>query len=193
LPHPDALRWDERYSHETERFVLRAPRRLLTSHLDLLPPGGLILDAACGTTSTGLFLAEHGWRVIALDVSHAALRHARQKVRDEASPISFAVMDLVDPWLPSAHFDVILNFYFLSHPLIPAYRQSLKPGGILFFETYLRGQHTNSNHFLETQELRHFFEDWSILHYVEGERMVHARSGYEEMRRTAQLIARKPI
>lgn len=192
MPHPDALRWNERYSRETERFALRAPRRLLTSHVDLLPPGGLILDAACGTTATGRYLAARGWRVIALDVSIAALRLARQKVRKEASLISFAVMDMIDPWLPPAHFDVILNFYYLSHPIIPTYRRALKPGGLLFFETYLRGQHTNSNHFLEAQELKHYFNDWELLHYLEVKRRVRARSGYQEMRWTAQLIARKP-
>jgi SAM-dependent methyltransferase len=200
MPHPDALRWDERYSHETERFALRSPRHLITSHLDLLPPNGLILDAACGTTSTGRYLAARGWRVIAVDVSHAALRLARHKactersrsVRKDASPISFAVMDLVNPWLPSAHFDVILNFYYLSRPIIPTYRQAVKPGGLLFFETYLRERHSNSERYLESQELRRFFDDWDILHYLEVERLAHARSGYEEMRWTAQLIAHKP-
>lgn len=191
MPHPDALRWDERYSRETDRFALRSPRHLLTSHLDLLPPNGLVLDAACGTTSTGRYLAARGWRVIAVDVSHAALGLARHKVRKDASPISFAVMDMVDPWLPSGHFDVILNFYFLSRPIILTYRQALKPGGLLFFETYLRERHDNSERYLESQELRRFFDDWDILHYVEVERLAHARSGYEEMRWTAQLIARK--
>ena len=192
MPHPDALRWNERYSRETGRFALRAPRRLITSHLALLPPGGLILDAACGVTATGRYLAARGWPVIALDVSLAALRLARQKVQKDAAPISFAVMDLVDPWLPPLHFDVILNFYFLSHPLILTYRQALKPGGLLFFETYLRGPHTSSNHFLESQELWRYFEDWKILHYLEVKRRVRAHSGYQEMRWTAQLIAHKP-
>jgi SAM-dependent methyltransferase len=192
LSHPDALRWDDRYSRETERFALRSPRHLVTSHLDLLPPNGLILDAACGTTSTGRYLAARGWRVIAVDVSHAALRLARHKVRKDANPVSFAVMDLVDPWLPSAHFDVILNFYFLSRPIIPTYRQAVKPGGLLFFETYLRERHTNAERYLESQELRRFFDDWDILHYLEVERLVRSRSGYEETRWTAQLIARKP-
>ena len=192
LSHPDALRWDDRYSRETERFALRSPRHLVTSHLDLLPPNGLILDAACGTTSTGRYLAARGWRVIAVDVSRAALRLARQRVRKEAAPISFAVMDLVNPWLPESHFDIILNFYFLSRPILPTYRQSLKPGGLLFFETYLRERHTNSERYLGSQELRRFFDDWDILHYLEVERLVRSRSGYEETRWTAQLIARKP-
>ena len=192
MPHPDALRWDERYSHETERFALRSPRHLLTSHLDLLPPGGLILDAACGTTSTGRYLAARGWRVIAVDVSHAALRLAQLKVRKDASPISFAVLDMVDPWLPVSHFDVILNFYYLSRPIIPTYRQALKPGGLLFFETYLRERQANHERYLESQELRRLFEDWEMLHYLEVERLVRSRSGFEDSRWTAQLIARKP-
>lgn len=200
MSHSDALRWDDRYSHETERFALRAPRDLITSHLDLLPRDALILDAACGTTSTGRYLAARGWRVIALDVSNVALRLAHQKactersrsVRKDASPISFAVMDMVDPWLPPNHFDVILNFYFLSRPLISTYRQSLKPGGLLFFETYLRERHSNPERYLETQELRRFFDDWDILHYLEVERLVQSRTGFEDTRWTAQLITRKP-
>jgi SAM-dependent methyltransferase len=192
MTHPDALRWDDRYSHETERYSLRGPRPLVTSHLELLPRGGLILDAACGTTSTGRYLAARGWRVIALDVSLAALRLARQRVRKEASPISFAVVDMVDPWLPSAHFDVILNFYFLSRPLWPAYRKSLKPGGLLFFETYLREAGTNPAHYLDSQELRLAFEDWEIIHYLEIERRVHPHDDADRTRWSAQLVARKP-
>jgi SAM-dependent methyltransferase len=101
-------------------------------------------------------------------------------------------MDLVNPWLPESHFDVILNFYFLSRPIIPTYRQALKPGGVLFFETYLREQHTNPERYLESQELRRLFDDWDILHYLEVERLVRSRTGYEETRWTAQLIAQKP-
>ena len=61
-----------------------------------------------------------------------------EEIQKETLPISFAVLDLMDPWLPAAHFDVILNFYFLSRPLWETYRKALKPGGLLFFETYLR-------------------------------------------------------
>ena len=191
MSHPDALRWDDRYSHEADRYSLRGPRHLVTSHLDLLPRGGLILDAACGTTSTGRYLAARGWRVIALDVSIAALRLARIKVRNEAFPVSFAVMDLSDPWLPDAYFDVILNFYYLSRPLWSTYLRSLKPDGLLFFETFLRETGTNSAHYLDTQELRLAFKDWEIIHYLEVERHAHSRENADGTRWSAQLVARK--
>lgn len=192
MSHPDALRWDDRYAHETERFALRAPRHLVTSHLDLLPSGGLILDAACGTTSTGRYLAARGWRVIAIDVSIVALRLARIRVRKEGLPISFAVMDLMNPWLPSAHFDVILNLFFLSRPLWKLYREALKPGGWLFFETYLSERGTDPARYLKSQELRRAFDDWEIIHYLEVERHVHSHAGVEGTRWSAQLVVRKP-
>jgi len=189
---PDALRWNERYQDETERWALRSPRPLVTSHIELLPKGALILDAACGTTSTGRHLASLGWHVIAVDVSLVALQFARARVRDERLPISFADMDLMNPWLPAAWFDVILNLYFLSRPLWEHYRTALKPGGLLFFETYLREKGANPARYLESQELRRAFQDWEILHYLEVEREVHSHSGVQGTRWSAQLIARKP-
>ena len=114
MPHPDALVWDHRYTNDQRWRDLLTPRQLVTSHSDLLPPKGLVLDAACGTTPTGLYLARRGWQVIALDVSNAVLRLARSRAQKEALPVSFALMDLVNPWLPSNRFDVILNFYYLS-------------------------------------------------------------------------------
>ncbi len=98
----------------------------------------------------------------------------------------------MDPWLPAAYFDVILNLYFLSRPLWEHYRKALKPGGLLFFETYLSERGNDPARYLKSQELRRNFEDWEIIHYLEVERQVHSRSGVDGMRWSAQLVARKP-
>lgn len=192
MQNPDALRWNARYLNETGRWALRNPRHLVSSHLELLPEGGLILDAACGTTSTGRYLAARGWRVLAVDVSLAALQLAHSRARKENLPISFAVMDLMNPWFPPAHFDVILNLYFLSRPLWKHYREALKPGGLLFFETYLSEKGSDPARYLQTQELRQAFTDWEIIHYLETERQVRSHNGVDGMRWSAQLVARKP-
>ena len=195
MTHPDALFWNERYQHEERWRDRHPPRLLLTSHLDLLPQHGLALDVACGTSASGLYLAVRGWQVIGLDVSNAALRLAQSRVRQEALPVSFALMDLKDPWLPAERFDVILNFYYLSRPLLQTYRHAVKPGGLLFFETFLREETFfpfaggNPDHYLRPHELRDAFSDWDIVHYTEthhGERPGRAR-------RIAQLVARKPV
>jgi SAM-dependent methyltransferase len=195
MSHPDASFWDERYSNDAKWRRPRLPRNLVTSHLELLPRDGLVLDVACGTTSTGMHLAGYGWRVVALDVSNAALRIAQAEVRKEALPVSFALMDLTDPWLPSDHFDVILNLYYLSRPLMRTYRTSIKPGGLLFFETFLREENFSSDvdgnpeHYLYPLELKDAFKDWQIIDYAETQR--NDRPG--RARKIAQLVARRPF
>jgi len=193
MPHPDALYWDHRYNHEASRFIPRSPHGLVIEHLDLFPSNGLVLDMACGTTSTGRYLASRGQWIIALDISIAALRIAQSQVKKDALPISLAVMDLTHPWLPREHFDVILNFYYLSRPLWKTYRETLKPGGLLFFETFLWEADMNPDHYLDSLELKKAFDDWEIIHYAEIQRASHLPNHSGEKRRVAQLVARKPI
>lgn len=199
MPHADAQVWDHRYTNDERWRDLRSPRPLVTTHLNLLPRKGLVLDAACGTTPTGLHLAQRGWRVIALDVSNAALRLAQSRVRKEALPVSFALMDLTNPWLPAERFDVILNFYYLSRPLLSTYRGALKPGGMLFFETFLRDEHFshetdgNPHHYLEPSELKAAFVDWDEIHYAETLRTSRSTERKNKPRPIAQLVARKPL
>lgn len=195
MPHSDALLWDHRYTNDSRWRNPRLPRPLVTSHMDLIPHGGLVLDVACGTTPSGVHLAEHGRRVIALDVSNAALRLAQSRVRKEALPVSFALMDLTNPWLPAKRFDAILNFYYLSRPLLLGYRESLKPGGCLLLETFLREEFFsperdgNPEHYLNPLELKNIFNDWKIIHYDETKRA--DRPG--RARRIVQLVACRPL
>jgi SAM-dependent methyltransferase len=198
MPHPDALLWDERYATDVRWRSLRSPRSLLTLHQSLLPPNGLVLDAACGTTPTGLHLARQGWQVIALDVSHAALRLAQSEVKQEALPVSFALLDLSNPWLPANRFDVVLNFYYLSRSLLSTYRTCIKRGGLLFFETFVRDESFcretdgNPDHYLEPHELKRTFDDWHIIHYEETQRVSRSPERRMKSRRIVQLVARKP-
>lgn len=198
MSHPDAVIWDERYLNGVSWRSLRLPRDLLISHLNLLPRKGLVLDVACGTTPSGLHLARKGWQVIAVDVSNAALRIAQSEVQNEALPISFALMDLTNPWLPLNRFDVILNFYYFSRPLLTTYRKSMKRGGLLFFETFVRDvslskdEGRNTHHYLEPHELKSTFEDWNIIHYKETRLTSHSTQHWKKTRCIVQLVARKP-
>lgn len=190
MPHPDALLWNARYAADDFQFR-QEPRPLLTSRLNLLPETGLALDVACGTSPTGIFLAAHGWQVIGLDVAETALRHAQARARKEALPVSLAVVDLTNVHLPAARFDIILNFYFLERLLWRAYQKALKPGGLLFFETFLWHPEVEEHpeYYLQPDELRQAFAGWDILHYDEINRPRHNEHG---TRRIAQLVARKP-
>lgn len=189
--HPDALHWNARYASEQKYLFKKEPRPLLTSRLNLLPETGLALDVACGTSPTGIFLAARGWQVIGLDVAETALRRAQLRARKEALPVSLAVVDLTRVRLPADRFDLILNFYYLERSLWTSYQKALKPGGLLFFETFL--WHPEVEHhpeyYLQPDELRQAFADWDILHYDE---INHPRHNEYGTKRIAQLVARKP-
>jgi len=191
--HPDAQVWNERYLNERDHFLRRQPYGLLRAFAAQLPRGGLVLESAAGAAPAGIFLARQGLRVIALDVSEAGLRLAQERARERSTGISLAVMDMNDPWLPDESFDVILNFYFLSRHLFERYRRALKPGGWLFFETFIQdaARSWNPAHTLEIGELESAFHDWDIQKYAETWR----RRGFKAPipRRIVQLVARKPL
>jgi tellurite methyltransferase len=191
MPHPDAQRWDERYSSEQENWVERKPSPLLLNFAHILPDQGIALDAACGLARNGLFLAQRSLSVIALDISEVALRSAMQRAKSQSLRFAAAVYDLANLRLPRDHFDVILNFLFLERATFPIYNQALKPGGILFFETFLKDE-TDLDHphyYLERGELRKAFEGFEIIHWEEGK--ITAEKEHPS-KWTARLIARKP-
>jgi len=77
---------------------------------------------------------------------------------------------------PPDTYDVVMVFLYLFRPLFPALLQTLKPKGILVYETslvenHLRYQHPKHREFcFEPGELRELAQDLHILHYDEGER-----------------------
>jgi tellurite methyltransferase len=188
----DATRWNKRYADEGVSWTDRAPRQLLLDNQSLLPRRGIALDAAAGVATNALFLAQRGLQVIALDVSEVGLRLGLRQARARNLSLEVAVCDLKMPWLPSAFFDVILNFRFLVRATFPVYRQALKPGGCLYFETYVKIQDniTHPDYYLNPGELRRYFQDWEVLHW----NLASEESSTSHKSRTMeQLIVRKPI
>jgi 2-polyprenyl-3-methyl-5-hydroxy-6-metoxy-1,4-benzoquinol methylase len=187
----EAENWDERYQRERDFWFERQPRQLLKSFAYLLPSEGRALDAASGMAINGLFLAQHGFKVFALDISEYALNLAVQRARSEDTIIEAAVYDLSNPWLPPAYFDVILNFHFLERAAIPVYRQAITPGGLIFFDTYVRLEDREDIpiYYLEPGELLSRFVDFEIIHYAED---ILPQSESHGERGIAQLVARKP-
>lgn len=179
--------WNKRYLEEARSRLGMPPRKILVDWAHLLPEHGLALDAAAGVGANGIFLAERGLTVIAMDISEVALRLAVAKARSEKLPFQAAVCDMALLQLPVNSFDVIANFFFLERANLQVYSRALKHGGVLFFETLLN---TNAltvipKYYLERGELVRAFADFEILHRVEG--VACGANRFSE-----QLIARKP-
>ena len=186
----DAARWNQRYAKDGGIWQSRRPRSMLVRFAHLLPSSGLALDAAAGVALHGLFLAELGLHVVALDVSEVGLRLARESALKQGLWLDTAVLDLAQPWLPTNYFDVIVNFRFLERATFPIYRQALKPGGLLLFETFVKidPQGDYPDHYLNPGELESAFAGFTILHHGQKEILDYQS---QPIKMTEQLIVRK--
>lgn len=181
-----AIKWNDRYRTEIEA-AFEQPRSFLIESEKFLPRAGLALDMAMGLGGNAAFLIEHGLRVIGLDVSDVAV----QRAKDRLPTLMAAVVDLERFDLPTASFDVVINFYYLQRDLWPLYRRVIRSGGVLIMETLLQDgsrSDVEPDYLLQPDELRRAFADWVILIYREGRR--GRDSG--PARSVASLVARKP-
>ncbi len=98
------------------------------------------------------------------------------------------------PEFPKQKYDVIVVFFYLHRALFPALIESLKPNGVLLYETftidnYLRHRHPRRWEFcLAHNELLRLTSNLRVLSYDEGE---HDGSHGPGSVFTAQLVAQQ--
>lgn len=194
--------WDEKHLAAGEASASDASQ-LLVELLPLLPAGPA-LDVACGRGRNTLLLAERGRAVTAVDWSGTALTLLERaaagkgtKFRRGTGEISAAARgdgvlmfreDLERAALPDEAFALVLCIQYLDRKLMPQLERTLRPGGMLLFETYTTAQTAfeggprNPAYLLEPGELRHSFPELKVIFYGE----LNAGQG------KASLLAQKP-
>ena len=102
----------------------------------LIAPGGRVLDVACGRGRHARHLARLGHPVLALDRDRDAL----DSLSDEQG-VEILCADIEGgPWpLEPATFDAVVVTNYLHRPLFPHLIAALRPGGVLLYETFARG------------------------------------------------------
>jgi tellurite methyltransferase len=94
------------------------------------------LDLACGLGRNALFLAGLGYALTAVDVSDEALQRLSDEARRRRLAVETLWADLDEFRPPRAGFDLVVDTYFLDRRLWPSMEAALRPGGLIFVETF---------------------------------------------------------
>ena len=97
-----------------------------------VPPGGTVLDVACGSGRQVRWLAAQGFRVTGVDRDAAALAPLRETAEVVVADIE------AGPWpFAGRRFDAVVVTTYLWRPLLPAIVEST--AGLLIYETFMQG------------------------------------------------------
>ena len=181
----DKEKWDAKYAGDIY-ITGKEPCEWLKTHSGLLTERGKALDIAAGEGRNSVFTATLGFEVVSMDISEVALAKAQRLADEKNVKITILSADLDNNSLPKNEYDLVLCFNFLERKLFPEIRKTLKPGGILFYETfnvdYLKYSNFKKEWVLEPNELINVFNDFRILRYREVD---------QDPKAFSSLIARK--
>jgi SAM-dependent methyltransferase len=184
-------KWDSRHADPGKQ---PSAALVLTQNRHLLPPQGSALDLACGLGGNALLLAEQGLDVSAWDISPVAIdRLTAAAQRKGLANLVAEVRDVErDPPMPES-LDVIVVSYFLQRELTTAIIQALKPGGLLFYQTFTRiavatEGPSNPDFRLGDNELLGLFSPLKLRFYREENRLGDLTQGTRDI---AMLVAEK--
>jgi len=131
------------------------------------------LDVAMGRGRHALPLAGAGFRTFGVDANLDVTRDTARAAREAGTPVLAWCADLTSYPLPVARFDLVLVTRYLQRDLFPAIRDTVKPGGLVLYETFTVRQRalgtgpTSPDHLLREGELRGYFADFEIVFYDE--------------------------
>lgn len=185
-------KWDRIYSDETEQHW--PPAEVLDHYQHLLPRQGTGLDLACGYGPNALFMAERGLTVYAWDISPVAVSGVQKAADTKRLTVYAEVKDIDGHALLADHFDVVVVAHYLDRTLMPYLRNSIKSGGLLFYQTFITEKidesgPSSADFLLQPNELIALVPGFIIRAYREEGACGDTNRGF---RNKAMLVAQKP-
>lgn len=190
MENPARHKWNRHWRERRGR--VEEPDSWLQRALPLLPAAGRALDLAGGAGRNALWLAELGWRVTVVDIAEEGLSLLSEEAARRGAPVSVQHCDLEAGFCaPDGPFDLVLLFFYLHRPLLPALCDAVAPGGVAVVRTFSSAGDFpegpgNPAYALEPGELLRLFDEWEILLHEEG--LEPAKRGGS----LAGIVARRP-
>ena len=197
-------RWETRYAKPDYEFGT-APNEFLASCKALLPTSGRALSVADGESRNGVWLAEQGLTVTAIDFSPTAQKKARTLAAKRNVSLEIIQTDVHAWTYPEAAFDVVVEIFAqFSTPAERAVkwagmRRALKPGGLLIVQgytpkqlDYATGGPKQIENLYTRALLQGTFGDFRDVKFTEEERVLHEGDAHSGMSAVIGLTGRKP-
>jgi SAM-dependent methyltransferase len=131
--------WDARYASEEFAFGTQ-PNDFLVEASTFLPVGGHVVSLGEGEGRNGVWLAEQGFRVTAIDGSAVGMEKAMRLAESRGVALTTIVGDLGELRLPENADAILSIFCHLPSILRRAVHRracaALRPGGIAVIEAY---------------------------------------------------------
>ena len=155
LVHDDAAggvspnEWDLRYDGD-DQIWSGNPNGTLIAEVDGLEPGRA-LDVGCGEGADAVWLAEQGWKVMALDVAAPALERASAAAGSRGLSIETVCADVPSAGLTAGSFDLVSVFYSAiprtpEAEAVDALLDAVAPGGTLLVVGHSFDDHEHHDH-----------------------------------------------
>lgn len=193
----DSLYADEAYVYGTE------PNAFLRSQRHWLKPGQEVLAMADGEGRNGVWLAEQGLKVHAVDFSPVAQAKAKRLAKQRGVDIQFEQADLLNWHWERVRYDVIVAVFvqFVGSEERPRLfrhiKRALKPGGLLILQGYTKrqikygtGGPSSADNMYTEPMLREAFGDMEILHLCEHDDMISEGYKHHGMSALIDMVAR---
>ncbi len=123
-------------------FSASSQMRFLPRRRHRIAPGARVLAVADGEGRNGVFLAETGANVHAIEVSAAAIGKSKRLAAQRGVNLTWEQADVTSWDWPEAEYDVVVAIFvqFITAEERPAFfanlQLALKPGGLLLMEGY---------------------------------------------------------
>ncbi len=194
--------WDEKYGAPGHYYGTE-PNDFLREHHAVIPAGGAVLCLAEGEGRNAVFLAQQGYRVLAIDQSPVGLHKAERLAAGRGAEIETAIADLADYRIEPGRWDGIVSIWcHLPPPLRAAVHgqtvAGLKVGGAFLLEAYTPAQlrygtgGPKSADLMPTlAELRGELAGLDLVFAVEREREVHEGQGHFGLSAVVDIVAVK--
>jgi SAM-dependent methyltransferase len=196
-------RWEARFAAPGYHFGTE-PNAFLKSKAGLLKPGQKALSIADGEGRNGVFLAEQGLDVLAMDFSPTALAKSRALAKQRGVTIRTEQADLGTWDWPVEGFDVVAAIFFqFCAPALRArvfgnIKRALKPGGLLLMEgyrpeqlKYKTGGPSEVENLYTRALLEESFADFPSVEITEYDGEIHEGHGHGGMSALIDLVGRK--